>query len=220
MAGIVIAIALGWAAIGLLLSIAMGRRGHDSFGWLVTGTLLGPLAIVLAIDARRRAEVLQPASLRQGPPAIPSSGPVDVLVGFDGSPESRAAIEAVPVLLGDRLGRLTVATVVPYGEIRKQEQLATKALRTLEGRAAGIECDLELLHGQPASALSQYAAEGGYKLIAVGTRGSGITKAILGSAATQLAESSTVPVLLVTAGRGPVGSDRPPDLGLRSHPIL
>lgn len=201
MAGFVIAVALGWVAIGLALSIWMGRRGHDSFGWLVTGALLGPLAIVLAVDARRRTEALQPASLRHGPPAIPSSGPIDVLVGFDDSPESRAAIEAVPALLGDRLGRLTVATVVPYGEIREQEQLATKALRSLEGRETGIECDLELLHGHPASALSQYAVEGGYKLIAVGTRGAGITKAILGSAATQLAECSTVPVLLVTGER-------------------
>ena len=213
MPAIVIAIAAGWVAIGLLLSIVMGRRGHDSFGWLVTGTLLGPLAVLLALDARRRAEVLGPANLRKGPPAIPGRGPIDVLVGFDGSPESRAAIDAVPTLLGDRLGRLTVATVVPYGEIREQERLATKALRTLEGRAVAVECDLELLHGQPAAALSQYATEGGYSLIAIGTRGAGITKAILGSAATQLAEHSTVPVLLVTAVRDL-------KLGLRSPGIL
>jgi nucleotide-binding universal stress UspA family protein len=203
---LVIAIAVGWLAIGLLLSIVMGRRGHDSFAWLVTGTLLGPLAVVLAIQARRRTEMLQPASLRR-PPAIPSSGPVDVLVGFDGSPESRAAVEMVPKLLGDKLGRLTVATVVPYGEIREQERLATKALRTLEGRAVGVECDLELLHGQPAAALSQYAVEGGYTLIAVGTRGAGITKAILGSAATQLAGNSKVPVLLFAAEGGPAAGD-------------
>jgi nucleotide-binding universal stress UspA family protein len=207
MVGYVIAIAVGWVVIGLVLSIVMGRRGHDSFGWLVTGTLLGPLAIVLAIDARRRTEALDPANLRRGPPAIPSSGPIDVLVGFDGSPESRAAIDAVPTLLGDRLGRLTVATVVPYGEVREQERLATKALRSLEGEAFGFECDLELLHGQPAAALTEYATEGGYALIAVGTRGAGISKAILGSAAARLAENSKVPVLLVTAVRASVGAD-------------
>lgn len=207
MVGYVIAIAVGWVVIGLVLSIVMGRRGHDSFGWLVTGTLLGPLAIVLAIDARRRTEALDPANLRRGPPAIASSGPIDVLVGFDGSPESRAAIDAVPTLLGDRLGRLTVATVVPYGEIREQERLATKALRSLQDRTLGFECDLELLHGQPAAALTEYATEGGYALIAVGTRGVGISKAILGSAAARLAENSKVPVLLVTAERVSVGAD-------------
>jgi len=207
MSGFVIGIAVGWVVTGLLLSIVMGRRGHDSFGWLVTGTLLGPLGVLLAVDARRRSEALEPANLRRGPPAIPSPGPIDVLVGFDGSPESRAAIETVPALLGDRLGRLTVATVVPYGEIREQEHLATKALRSLEGRILGFECDLELLHGQPAAALTTYATEGGYALIAVGTRGAGITKAILGSAATQLAEDSRLPVLLVTTERGSTGSD-------------
>jgi nucleotide-binding universal stress UspA family protein len=207
MVGYVIAIAVGWVVIGLVLSIVMGRRGHDSFGWLVTGTLLGPLAIVLALDARRRTETLDPANLRPGPPAISSSGPIDVLVGFDGSPESRAAIDAVPTLLGDRLGRLTVATVVPYGELREQERLATKALRSLEGGTLGFECDLELLHGHPAAALTQYATTGGYALIAVGTRGAGISKAILGSAAARLAENSKVPVLLVTAVRASVGAD-------------
>lgn len=200
--GFVIAIAVGWIAIGLLLSIVMGRRGHDSFGWLVTGVVLGPLAVILAIDARRRTEKLQPARLRGGPPPIPATGPVDVLVGFDGSAQSRAAVDAVPALLGERLGRLTVATVVPYGELREQERAATKALRSLGQRGLAVECELELLHGHPATALSQYAAEGGYELIAVGTRGAGITKALLGSAASQLAEKSKVPVLLVTADRG------------------
>lgn len=113
----------------------------------------------------------------------------------------------MPTLLGDRLGRLTVATVVPYGEIREQERLATKALRSLQDRTLGFECDLELLHGQPAAALTDYATEGGYALIAVGTRGAGITKAILGSAAARLAENSRVPVLLVTAEGASVGAD-------------
>lgn len=200
--GLVVTIAAGWMAIGLVLAIVMGRRGHDSFGWLVTGAVLGPLAVVLAVVTRRVDEALQPARVRRGPPAIPGGGPVDVLVGFDGSTESLAAIDAVPELLGNRLGRLTVATVVPYGELREQENLARRALRQLDGRAVGAACELELLHGHPAAALRQYATEGGFALIAVGSRGAGITKAILGSAATELARESTIPVLLVSgAGR-------------------
>ena len=40
--------------------------------------------------------------------ALTAAGRTDViLVGFDGSPESRAAIDTVPTLLDDRLGRLT-----------------------------------------------------------------------------------------------------------------
>src|SRR5690348_5187902 len=99
----------------------MGRRGHDSFGWLVLGTVLGPLGVILAIAARSD-EKLDPARLRLGPRAIPASGTIDVLVGYDGSAESLAALQTVPALLGDRLGRLTVATVVPYDQVRESER--------------------------------------------------------------------------------------------------
>jgi nucleotide-binding universal stress UspA family protein len=56
-------------------------------------------------------------------------------------------------------------------------------------------------------ALHRYAVEGGFALIAVGTRGAGITKAVLGSAATELAHASTIPVLLVPGEKGPAGGD-------------
>ena len=49
---VIIAVASTWLAIGLVLSLVMGRRGHDSFGWLVTGTLMGPFGVALAVDAR------------------------------------------------------------------------------------------------------------------------------------------------------------------------
>ncbi len=35
-----VAIGALWASIGLVLSLTMGRRGHDGFTWLVVGTLL------------------------------------------------------------------------------------------------------------------------------------------------------------------------------------
>ena len=44
-----IAVAGLWAAIGLVLSVVMGRRGHSGFSWLLLGAILGPLAFVLAI---------------------------------------------------------------------------------------------------------------------------------------------------------------------------
>lgn len=49
----VVAIGAVWLAIGLALGVAMGRRGQNAFGWMVLGTLLGPMAVVMAIDARR-----------------------------------------------------------------------------------------------------------------------------------------------------------------------
>ena len=45
--------------------------------------------------------------------------------------------------------------------------------------------------------LRECARDAGYELIVVGSRGAGISKAILGSAATELARNSAVPVLVV-----------------------
>lgn len=187
-------IAVTWVVIGFVLAVVMGRRGHNSFGWLVTGTLLGPLGVVLAVDAGHR-EQLQLLPVRDAAPLVAGTGPVDVLVGADGSPESEAAMGSAVVLLGDRLGRLTLATVVPYGDIPAPERQATDALRALRTRVPAA--DLAVLHGRPAAALRQCAVEGGYQLIVVGTRGKGLTKGILGSAATELARECGIPVLLV-----------------------
>jgi nucleotide-binding universal stress UspA family protein len=197
--GLFVVIGVSWLAIGVTLSILMGRRGHNSFGWLVIGTLLGPFAIALAADARHSNERLRPLPVPgmagAGVRAAAGQGPVDVLVGSDGSPESDAAIDAVVDLLGDRMGRLTLATVVPFGDIKAPERQASEKLRSRAGRAASV--DLEILHGHPSDALRQFAVDGGYQLIVVGTRGKGVTRAILGSAATELARDSEVPVLLV-----------------------
>lgn len=195
--GFVVAIGAVWMGIGVVLAVVMGRRGHSSFGWLVLGAVLGPLAVVLAIDAWGHSEELEPDPV--GSQGRVRRGPVDVLVGFDGSPESAAAADAVVELFAERVGRLTVATVVPYSDARPDVASAADALRRLAARTPDRPCDLEILHGHPAAALIEYAAAGGYDVIAAGTRAGGITDAILGSAATELARDSKVPVLLVGA---------------------
>ncbi len=205
-------VAVIWLATGVVLSIVMGRRGHNGFGWLVTGTLLGPFGVVLAVDASRHGERLEPLSLPSPAPTT-GTGPVDVLFGSDGSPESAAALDTALALLGDRLGRLTLATVVPYGDVAAPERRAKEALRLLTDRAPAS--DLEILHGHPSAALRQFAAEGGYGLIVVGSRGKGLTNAFLGSAADELSHHSEIPVLVVgqrqrVADRQPVGAGRQP----------
>lgn len=194
-------VAVAWFAIGVVLAVLMGRRGHNSFGWFVLGAMLGPLAVVLAVDARRHGEGYEHLPVPVGEPGVVGPGPVDVLVGYDTSNESAAALDAVVELLGERVGRLTVATVVPFGDVKEQEHRAGERLRRLAAERPGREPELEILHGHPSTALGACAAEGGYKLVAVGTRGAGITKAVLGSAASELARDSRVPVLLV-GGRG------------------
>lgn len=210
--GFLVFLAVTWFAIGVALSVAMGRRGHNSFGWFVLGSVLGPLAVVLALDARRHGEDFEPGPVHVGEPGTAGSGPVDVLVGYDASSASVAALDAVVALLGDRIGRLTVATVVPYGGARDQEREATDRLRRLARRNPQGPPELEILHGHPSTALARCAVEDGYQLVVVGTRGAGITKAILGSAASELARDSKVPILLV--GGRPVDVPDPADLAV------
>ena len=47
-------LAATWIGIGVLLALLMGRHGHDPFAWWLLGTLLGPLALPLAVAAERR----------------------------------------------------------------------------------------------------------------------------------------------------------------------
>jgi hypothetical protein len=106
-----ITIAIAWGVIGLITSYVMGRRGHNPFGWLFLGAVFGPLVVPLAIGAARRARMTSQAV---GVVGSRGEGPVDVLVGIDGSPQSAAALGAMCALLGPRLGRLTLAAVVSF----------------------------------------------------------------------------------------------------------
>lgn len=196
---VALAVLVAWLLVGVSLSLFMGRRGYEGFSWLVIGTLLGPLALLVAVDTARASKERQPTVVADQPGG---GGPVDVLIGFDGSPEARAAAARVLELLGPRTGRLTLATVVAVDAVRDSKQAATAALQQQAERMAPWKPSLELLSGHHAAALQKLAAEDGYDLLVIGTRGAGRSKALLGSAATELARRSAVPVLLVGAQAG------------------
>ena len=185
-----------WLATGAVLSIVMGRRGHLSVGWGALGAMLGPLAVLIALGTARHEKEEHPSTI--APPA-PLGGPVDVVVGIDGSVECRLALERVIALLGPRLGRLCLATVVPFEDVPAHRQKAMDALRR-HARLSGVRgAGQELLCGPPAAALVDFARAGGYQLLVVGGRGKGVSKALIGSTATALACACPVPTLIVSA---------------------
>ncbi len=197
MSGDVVAILFGvviWLATGVVLSVVMGRRGHYGAGWGVLGAMLGPFAVVAALATVRLEGEERPSVVVAG---ASHGGPVDVLVGIDGSPECALAVERAVTMLGPRLGRLTLATAVAYDDVAPH---TTEILRELDRRArlSGVaEVGQEVLHGQPARALAEFATGHGYDLLVVGTRGRGMAKAIMGSTASALAAGCAVPVLMV-----------------------
>ncbi len=106
------AVVLRWIGVGLLTAYVMSRRGHDFRPAAALGVVLGPLLVPLAIAKARHGErQSQPLVVR---PGTRSSGPVQVLIGIGGDPESATAALAMLDILGPRLGRITVGRAVPF----------------------------------------------------------------------------------------------------------
>jgi hypothetical protein len=57
-----------WLAIGVMTGIAMSRRGHDGFTWLLLGATLGPLVVPLALSTWRRTGPTVGPAARAWPP--------------------------------------------------------------------------------------------------------------------------------------------------------
>jgi len=195
----VVVIGVGvWGGIGLVSSFVMRRRGHDAFAWAVLGVAFGPLVVPLAIAHSRDELRAHTKTLHEG---AARDGSVDVLVGLDGSAESRGALDAALRLLGPRIRRLTLATVIDYDAALADrgwgpEEDARDLLDTTLAAIEGHDPETIMLPGPPAEALLGHASEHGFDVLVVGARGRGMSKALLGSVAARLTRDATVPVLL------------------------
>lgn len=192
-------IAALWMAIGVVASVAMGRRGHNPFAWLALGAIFGPLLIPIATVAVRDERMRRRREVSGG---SPGQGPVDILVGIDGSPESEAALQEAVKLFATRIGRLTLANVEDFDSAGsfmplEVEERAVETLERLASSTGSPKPGSVILTGRPANALAKYATEEGYQVIAIGRRGHGASNAIMGSTATRLARGADLPVLIV-----------------------
>lgn len=200
---------LAWVSFGPVLAVLMGRRGHSPWTWGILGIFLGPLAVPVALDAhRRRRQAILAASAAASGPERP--GPLSVLAGIDGSDEARVAVSRAVDLLGGRIGRLTLVTVIDYdtaeGPWRFADAEAAARRWMAEARTVvpHIEPEEYIVVGEPAQALERMASEGRYQLLVVGSRGRGLSRYLLGSVAQSLAATSPVPVLI--GGQGTHGT--------------
>lgn len=201
---LLVGLAIVWVLCGIVTSMVMARRGHSPLLWLGLGTIAGPASVALVGRAVSDQRMTHPTELARG---STGRGPVDVLVGVDGSPESARALSSAIDLTGNRLGRLAVASVAdfdagfpagPTGSRERAEADLADARAIAIDR--GIVPDAVLLFGSPAATLESYAVDNGFELLAIGSRGRGLTTAAFGSVASELARSTAVPVL-ITSGR-------------------
>jgi nucleotide-binding universal stress UspA family protein len=197
---LLLGLAAVWVVSGIITGFVMGRLGHDARLWLGLGLVAGPTSVALVARALSEHDLVRPKRVKGG---VSGKGPIDVLVGVDGSPESQAALVEATGMIADRLGRLVVARVADYdsgfpgGDDEGREQ-ARADLDQAQQTAAGLGLDPELvvLFGEPASTLESYAKDNGFELIAIGRRGRGLATTTFGSVATHLARTAEVPVLI------------------------
>lgn len=201
MGQVVLAIAAGmWMLEALLLGYVMGRRGYDAYGWTTVATFVGPIAVGVAIYYVRRHPSREPRVLHGG---RPGAGSLDVLVGIDGSSEATAALDRVAALFAGAAGRITLARVVPVDAAPEIERTAEQQLTDARATHPELDPSTVLLRGEPVETLRDYVDRLGYELLAVGTRGEGKTRAMLGSVAMALARGAGIPVLLVDEAASP-----------------
>lgn len=189
-------------------AIALGWRGHGLFKRLLLGSVSreivrrAPCPVLVVREARR--------SVRR------------VLLGFDGSPQARRAlnmlaraapprggriilvsvVEMLRVMTAVRLPRQVRATVHAQAEEENRKRMDT-ARRKLEGaaarlREAGWKVDPVLTGGMPLDALLSACDEHRADVMVLGARAkTGLERALLGSVANGALAYAQVPVLIV-----------------------
>lgn len=189
-------VAMIWLVIGLTMGLLMRRRGHDFWIWLVLGSILGPLAIPMAIERAR----LHPIEYREPSPKG-GAGRFDILAGIDGSPESVAAVKAALTLFANNCTSLTLAKVLDFdsGGLVTGAESQVEARRQLQKAAEDIgfrPVETRLLFGRADRALMEHADEAGIELVVVGARGHGMSESLFGSVTSRLVGGYHLPVFV------------------------
>lgn len=190
-----VAVAAVWVLSGAVTGLWLVRRGHD-VRWIAIALMLGPIFVPIALERVDRGGP-RPASGGQRSDSARSAGVPRVLVGWDGSAQSSAALDAAERLFGVT-GELVLAEVVAYEAAEDPDQVAVRSAR--EGLNVATRDSIawhEVLVGAPADALTQFARQIDADVIVVGRRGRGLTRRILGSVSSSLLEQAHVPVLVV-----------------------
>jgi nucleotide-binding universal stress UspA family protein len=136
-----------------------------------------------------------------------------VVVGYDGSPGSRAALDRAADVAGDE-GVVFVVHAYPrprgwFGAPGDQERVdasleeAESTVRALCGGGGPLDrvaWEPEIVAGDPAEAIAAVAAARQADEIVVGSRRPGLTRALHGSVARDLIRNAGVPVTVIPPG--------------------
>ena len=166
-----------WITVGLVTAVVLSRHGHDLRSNGAVGLVFGPLYIPFAMRLRKDEKAVKPVLVTEG---RRRPGPVDVLIGIQGSPDGAASALPALQLLGHRVGRVTLARVLDFESIQDDdERAAAEAELSCASLFLGeYEPSLLLLPGHPLDAPREYAVAAGFDaVIVVGdSSGAGLPK--------------------------------------------
>jgi nucleotide-binding universal stress UspA family protein len=131
-----------------------------------------------------------------------------IVVGADGSAESRRAVEWAAELAGENGARVVAVHAVGLLEHERGDPGGSHLLPQLEVWTAALDrldasqVERRLVAGEPVDALRAVATDCAADLVVVGTRGAGAHGPMrLGSTSLRLAEGSGCPVVIVPVTR-------------------
>lgn len=135
-----------------------------------------------------------------------------ILIATDGSRNVEKAIDYAIAIASISEGKLVALYVVNPDEyepaikysgkdivelLHKRGEEAIRKVK-LEAELKKLKCEGVILEGNPAKKIIEYARDGNFSLIVMGTMGrSGISKFMIGSVAEKVVRTSRVPVLTV-----------------------
>ena len=151
------------------------------------------------------------------------ANPKKILVAYDGSPHSKAAldwammlsvnngaeVEVIKVfepIAQSNLSNYVINTdlVEQYAEMEKADRQMMEDVKIFCKEACNAKVHVDVLEGNVASTLLDYARENGFELIVVGTKGHGmLVEMLLGSVTNSLVSLSKTPILVVNDQKAP-----------------
>jgi nucleotide-binding universal stress UspA family protein len=187
-----------WVVSGVVgASVFYARSGRRSWFWLGTCLVLGPFGLPIAweVSEQRPTEVIE---RRAGH----DRGGLRLLAAVDGSTEAADALSGALDLLGSRVGTLVLVHVIDYDtRALEGDEPVHRATAMLDDVASTLPVSaptpsLEVAVGNPPDALVDLAERERVDLIVLGQRGTGLSRALVGSVADGVSGRSAVPVLL------------------------
>lgn len=200
--------ALVWAGIvivSMVIAIYLAVRwGREPFGWALLTAVLGPIAIV-GLVGTRQSDVLKPEAFERmnggGRPGASS-----IVAPVDGSEAAERVARYIAQMHADRSDVVLLAVLPHESRTRttpqqESEHAAVLESMTRKARAildeAGVRHRVTVGYGSAGAEIVRFAGEENADLIVIGRRGSGLSKALLGSVSDHVVKNATRPVVVV-----------------------